>query len=93
MPKTPFSDDLRAGASPRSKRSTGESVPGLRRRLAQTRAALEASRRDNEALHRMVDRLLTESRGRSGLPDSRYGDGARRRPGRDAMADPSSRNP
>jgi len=65
----------------------------LRRRLAQTRAALRASRRDNEQLRRTVNRLLDEIGRGSRRPGRRLSATERSQRMRQALDAPWSRNP
>ena len=65
----------------------------LRRRLAQTRDALHASRRDNEVLRQTVRRLEAEIWRQAIQPGSRLTAAERKRRMTQALNDPCSRNP
>jgi hypothetical protein len=95
MPSTSLTRRPRTAGPPRAVRSTRDTAASeLRRRLAQTCAALEASRRDNAALRRTVERLLTANQDQTNLPAPRRAGAHRRQRTRQAaLADPCSRNP
>lgn len=94
MPTTLRSRPTRSSRRTGSDRASRTDVErDLRRRLANTRAALEISRRENEELHRAVARLLAERRHQAGQPAGRLTPTERKRRMREALAAQCSRNP
>ena len=94
MSTTQLSRPLGApGISPSSHRSQPRAERDLRRRLAQTKAALDASQRDNEALRRAVARLVAERRRRTPEQAPRLTASERKQRMRRALAAPHCQNP